>query len=397
MKNFNLTLLIFSCFLILGSNVLAYLNIEEDTFQVILISISLIQSITLYKSIKEYNQLLFLISFVCIFSIYKIFTDTGEGTRYLLLTIIGAPIIISTFPINNSYISKHTISFWRKIFKIFIYLYIVEIIIVLYERANGHMVFGWASLTNESIESMGVTNFRSTGLYGHPLYNALMVSIAMAFILISPLHSTKKYFLWGCGYLAIMCFNTRSGIVINAMFFLLYILNNLISNNDKYGSKFKNVFIALLVGFSSFFILSTGQIGGRLSEMGLIDDNSSQVRIESLQFIYSADIKEFATGMTYDDYNNLLTANQLRATENYWIDYLLRFGLIFIVPYIFFYYKYLKREFSEYSLFDKLFIVSVFLSTSSINNSLSSSFIALLYFLILIRLFSPNNIHLIIK
>ena len=131
--------------------------------------------------------------------------------------------------------------------------------------------------------------------------------------------------------------------------------------------------------------------------MGLVDDSSAQVRLDIIEFVSSIHLQDYLFGMNFQDYNKLLFSNGMSATENWWVDYLFRCGLVFLICYMLFYTLYLKEEFRYYRLFDKLYVTIAFLFIATTNNSLSTSFVALFYYLFLIRLFNPPTFQTIVR
>ena len=80
----------------------------------------------------------------------------------------------------------------------------------------------------------------------------------------------------------------------------------------------------------------------------------------------------------------------LIAIENFWIDWLLRFGIIFFALYLWLFGRLFVRLFKNYKKFDYLYIVGSFLLVASVNCSLSSSFIAVFLFLVCCIIFTPQ-------
>lgn len=397
MKYYNISLFVVAIVLLLGSNVLTYFGYDEKTFQLLMVVLALIPSLIYrHRWTRNQSQVL-LIAFVVLFSMYKLWTDRGEGTRALTLTILGAPVLITAFPLVNRktlFLKSH---FWEKAFKVFIAAYLLEVLTAILERIIGHPIWGWHSLnSNITIQSIGVMEFRCTGMYGHPLYNALMVSTAMAFLLISELKPKIKFALWGIGYIAVLCFNARGSIIGNAILLGVYILSTFFMNRRMADSTKISVFVsgALMIAIA-YFLISSGLVGGRLSN--LFNDGNAQGRIDSAVFITKVPLQNYLFGLTHKEYKFLLLRNGLNATENFWIDYLLRYGLIFLLCYCVLYFFYLKREFEFYKFFDKFFVTLTFLLIASTNNSLSTSFVALFYFLFLVRLFNPPTFRKIVN
>lgn len=392
-----ISIFVFVLFLLLGQNVLSSFNINENRFQFLMMAFSLVPGSYFSYYWKNKISYLWLMSYLLLFSAYKLVTDTGEGTRTFLMTIIASPVIIAAFPAMERF--RSVLSFrrmWKNIWLIFVFFYLFETLMAIYERISGHMVFGWSSINNMT-NVVDIGDYRSTALYGHPLYNALMVSTAMTFILTSKLRPAYKFLLWGIGFGAILCFNTRGSIVANSLILGLYVLYTILLNRRVNNSTKTSVMLAgAAVASIGYIVLNTGYVGGRLLKMGLIDESSAQVRIDAMDFVMGRGLTSFLFGMNYHQYTDFLYVNRIPALENFWLEYLMRFGLIFLIGYVLFYFFFLKSEMKNYKLFDKLLICGSFILIASTNNSLSTSFIALLYFFILIRLFNPASFKKIV-
>lgn len=398
MKSTQISVAVAFLFLAFGENVLSSFNINQQLFQFILVVLSLVSVMDQWKTLRMDKSYVALISFLFVFSAYKLLTDTGEGSRILLMTIVSAPIILNAFPpIESCGLRIRNQVLWRQVFRLFIIFFLIETLMAIFERVSGKMVFGWASLSSMS-QFSNVMEYRSTALYGHPLYNALMVSTAMTFFLTSALRPKYKFLLWGIGFGALLCFNTRGSIVGNSLILGLYMFHTILLNRRVSNSTKTSLLLAAsAVAFFGYLALTTGTVGGRLLTMGLFDESSAQVRVDAMDFIISKGFTTFLIGMSYKSYTNYLFANHIAALENFWLEYLMRFGLIFLIGYVLFYFLFLKREMRNYKLFDKLLISGTFILIASTNNSLSTSFIALLYFLILIRLFNPASFRKIVN
>jgi hypothetical protein len=389
MRLSHISLLVITLIFSLGGNVLFAMGIEENRFQAAMVALALIPAYSMLHSWKKNNTFVLLLTYLTLFSIFKLITDRGEGTRAFLLTIISAPIIYASLPYLGRKNKNEYIDFWTYATYILLFAYLAETGVAIYERVAGRQIFGWASYV-VTLDAIGIENYRSSALYGHPLYNALMVSISMAFILISDLRPKYKFFLWGLGYAAILCFNARASIVGNALLLGLYLLHTSVANRKvKFSTKIGIILLGIVIAAVAYKAIMSGLVGARLLNMGLMDEDSSQVRIDAVEFVSGLDMKTYLYGMSFNEFASLLRFHHVEALENFWIEYLLRYGLVFLVPYVFFYFLFMRHELQRYSFFESMFVCTAFILIASTNNSLSTSFVALLYFLVLIRIFDP--------
>ena len=156
-----------------------------------------------YSFFRGLNPAVYLILFLCIFGKYKFFDNKINNYFLLVISILSSfnllsgrnvdmkmmmtgfvsPILIYQF--FNSY--KYD-SYILRAKKILITFYIIECGLAIFERIIG---------TNMFVKvNAGYDGFRSYSLIGHPLQNALCVSIMMSFILFSDLkYKLELFFL----------------------------------------------------------------------------------------------------------------------------------------------------------------------------------------------------------
>lgn len=373
-------------FLFIGQNVCLKIGIDSMVMGTFILLLAIIIIIKKPSSLYKIAGWIPLFLFITIYCFFKLITDTGEGTRSLVLAVIAPPILLAAVIIAvkdkyyNLLIAK----------KIFYYFYIIEIGIAIVERILGFNIFPWNNENLFSFQNDGITDFRSTGLHGHPLQNALIVSTLMMFILISNLNIRKKIILWGLGFFATACFNTRAAMVGNFLLFTTYILHSVFINKQlSFRIKKQLIFISILLLTTIPIILYQFNLGGRLLKNGL-NDGSSQVRIAVWSVFDYFPINSFLLGFNFKEVQLIMYKSGLYATENFWIDWVFRFGLLFIIPLILLYTRFLNKLFIGYKTFYKIFITVGFFLIASSNNSLSVSFIPLSIFLIAIKIYNPK-------
>jgi hypothetical protein len=133
-------------------------------------------------------------------------------------------------------------------------------------------------------------------------------------------------------------------------------------------------------------------LGGRLLEMGLFDDNSAQVRVDTFSIFDYYSLSDFLFGSSIP-YSMLLYRMDLWATENFWIDFLIQYGLVFIVLLILFMFFLLKKLYTGYAWTQFLFTFFPFILIASTNNSLSADWHPLFFFLLSVVIFNPDTFN----
>lgn len=382
---------IFGSLLFCGNNVVGFIGFDVKYFYLLVMLLCIPLVMLNKKTIVNDKSLLLLLLFCTTYGFLFMYNDRSDGSRYTAMVIMLTPILFSVFPrdIYSSECNLKLSKMWYRLLTIFICFFICETFIASMERIVGSNIFGWQRLEEGAIMDFS-DGFRSSALHGHPLYNALIVSTSMAFILISHINIKLKMALWVLGFFSILCFNTRSSIVGNGLLLVVFAIYTIWWRNDvpKRDKRFLffMVVIILLVGAMMFITLG---FGSRLLEMGLFDENSAMARIDVFNIFDYYSLEDFLWGMDYTQYEYAMYYAGIEIVENFYIAYILRNGIVFFVVYILLYFWLIKRLYKGYDCFTKWFTGGAFILIASTNNSLSTLGIALFLFLILIVMFNP--------
>lgn len=309
------------------------------------------------------------------------------GNEGFKSSLCFAPIlVISAFPKKS--VQKKDL--WRILFFMFLFFYISECSLAVVERVlSKNLPILRADSVFEGMNNVEADlSFRSEALLGHPLQNALVVSSAMSFILCSRMGVVWKFSLWGLGFLAILCFNTRFAI-INSMFFLLVYLCNISRWHLSFREKRKLYLLSFFFSFIVLILFFKVGVADRLMNMGLLDSSSSSARLKLFDIFINVDYTMFLLPLDPGVQSSLMAYWKIPIIENFWILYLFGFGAIFLLFAIFIYYKLLKNMYRTYSRFAALFTFLCFIITASTNNSLATSWHMLFYYLFFILVFDP--------
>ncbi|MCQ2209471.1 MAG: hypothetical protein MJZ34_04185 [Paludibacteraceae bacterium] len=300
---------------------------------------------------------------------------------------IGALFVAGAFPVNE----LKNKNIWKFFFFSFLCFYVIECSLAVIERVvsvNLPILRVTESLW-EGISSGEDSSFRSEALLGHPLQNALIVLTAMSFILMSKMSVLWKYGLWFLGFLSLLCFNTRFAIVFSVLLFGIYILNSSKWGYSKREKLQTRLFIVIgcITGMVLFFVIG---LGDRLLNMGLMDESSSYARLDLFDLFIGVDFSSLLFPMDSKLISSLMAYRDVKVIENFWIVYLLNYGLVFLGIIIFFYFVILKNLYRNYTVFQTLFTVMTFFLTASTNNSLVTSWHIMVYYLFFVVLFNPS-------
>lgn len=298
-----------------------------------------------------------------------------------ILPVLFSAVIISYKP------KKREIS--QDLKNIIIYFFIIECSIAIFE-AIFKINLIWVK--TESLQDVtNIAEFRSSALLGHPLQNALCVSSIMTFILVSNVR--YKYLLWSLGFLAILCFNTRSSIVASGILLVIYAVYVLFANNKIKLKEKRSVIFYLIVGsISMIYLMVEYSLGGRLLKMGLFDQSSAVVRVDILQVFDYFELKTFLIGLSKSQSERILHGSGMDdlIIENYLISFILNFGIIFTIMIVIFFGAFVKGIIINYSKFSKYFIVGGFFVISLTNNSLATNTLDFTIFIICCYAFMPK-------
>ncbi len=393
--------------LFFGFNVMCFYGIDSNPIYASLLVVCFILMFY-FKSEARHNLLVFssAVIIVC-FGLYKIWSDSSDGARSMSLTIMLPIVVFGALPY---YFKEKNGSIWKSLRNILLVAYFVEVGLAISERIFMYNIFPhdlpeienisenkqnqYSQIINDMTEDKLMNTedlevFRSFGLYGHPLQNALIVTTIMTFILFSKMGIKKKMFFWFLGFIAILCFNSRSSIVGNTIIFFIYLIRTSSSKKERSKSKVAILFFAGIISASIIYLMNSHNFGGRLVSMGLLDENSAQTRIETWNIFNNYELTDFLYGHDRSEINQIYIASEIITTENFWIDWLLRFGLIFIIAYISIYFFILKKMYTNYPLPIALITFISFILIASTNNSLSVSWIPMFVYLLCIKLFDP--------
>lgn len=309
------------CPIFLDTNLIYILGLGENRTTIAYIPMTFIILLEIIKKQIYINKSELLIIIWGIISFFlKLSIDQGDVfKRYLTFFIL--PFLFINY---LDKISKRQRKILQKI--IFSFL-IIECSMAVFERATFTTLLDNNSY-NIMNEEMAWT-FRSSALLGHPLGNAMAVSVVNIFILCSQLNNKTKISYYIIAMISLICFNERGNIIIS---FLASIppLYSLYKNESVYHKK---LITYILIPLSCIFIyfLSITDLGGRLFNINHTQDGSSFARIEALKSLLYLSPQNLLLGNP-NNYEYLLNRMNLAGIENGIITLLIYHGLIIGVP-----------------------------------------------------------------
>lgn len=337
------------------------------------------------KNKYEYRLLMILFILICFMIVMEHDNVYGMIINSLLLPILVSIVI----PKDRYSICNYNIA--RNIRKIIYSFFIIECGIAIIERLYLINIFPLAGSGISMLENGFKGSFRSTALHNHPLQNALCVSIIMSFVLVTYNKEIKKMLIIILGYISILCFNTRSSIVGWVLLFIIYIIYNIFFEKKKTAlAKYGLVVFAGIIVVFIIWIITTFSLGDRIINLGLFDNSSAYERIKIWDIFRVYSIMDFLLGVSSSTAKTITSSVGVVVVENYWLVFLLRFGVIFLLFIAIYYAGLIKKLLNGYSSFQKYFVIICFLFISSTNNSLASAAPALVLFIVCCYIFNPQ-------
>jgi len=315
-----------------------------------------------YKLMFKFKQEFYIVLLALLLIAIKILLGQFDQINGVIFFFI-VPMMLSITIGQQNEITKKVV---RNIILFFLFS---EFSLALFENLNSINIFPSA----ESNKYVTITkwNFRSTGFLGHPLNNALCVSIIMGFIAISNLKAKYKIFFLTLGYIALLCFNARSAILIWSGLVVIYIVRVL---KDKNTGKIASLLLILFLclGSSVVYHLATDYgIGGRLVKSEIVD-GSAQTRLDVFKAFSYLDTADFLIG---NSANYLPITKKLGAggIENSYVVLIVNYGLMMFFVILLLYYLLISKLLRQHNLFNKFIIFVSFILVGSTNNSLAGA------------------------
>lgn len=341
-----------------------------------------VSDIVMYRYRRSYC-----ISFSILFMLQILFYLFTGADGFKSTMCIGAMFVAGAMPVNE--IRNRNI--WKTFFYLFLSFYILECSLAIIERvfSTNLPILRIGESLWEGVDTGENSAFRSEALLGHPLQNALIVISAMSFILVSKFSVNWKFGLWGLGFFALLCFNTRFAIVFSVLLMGVYLLK-------EYGSEFTNrekrkVLLYVIVGFVlSIVLIFIFGLGDRLLNMGLMDESSASVRFSLFDIFIGIDFNTLLMPMDSKRLESLMFYRDIKVVENFWVIFLFNYGFIFLGIIVVVHFFILRVMYKNYSVFPILFTAFTFFVTASTNNSLVTSWHMLAYYFFFVILFDPK-------
>ena len=282
--------------------------------------------------------------------------------------------------------------------KMILLSYVVTCVMAIVERVFLYHFFPLVLTDDELIfQFQSQEGFRSTALHNHPLSNALFITIIMLFIFVSKMKNTYKLLFWGLGYLAILCFNTRSSMILWPLLLAIYFIYENFRNKKMDVIHVYGLTAVVVAGL--FFAVSTFGLGDRLFEAKALMDDSANVRVAVWEMFTKQDLLKlfFSFGYSSQETAMIMSHSNIHIIENSFVIFFFNYGGILFIAVLVSYYFAFRQYMSRYTIFQSLFCILGFLVLGNTNNgigdySLSTLLLCAMFMPVTSRLSYQNSI-----
>ena len=302
--------------------------------------------------------------------------DFAKSTFFLTTSLILISIFLRT--------QKNEIKL--RIQHVILIFFLLNSVLSIGEKVFQFNLFPYSYYNNDIEETIAMEGaFRSSAFLGHPLTNAVCISIIMAFIIISNYKIIYKTALLSLGFISLLCFNAKAAIIIWVIL-LLFLIYYLLFKSKKKASASFYLFLSTAVILVITLVAKQG-FGDRLLQSTLFD-GSAQTRIDvfdAFDYVTSYDL------WVGNPKSYLYITNKLDAggVENSFIVLILEYGIPVSIFLIFLYTVWMRKLLRGISRNVQILLLVSFIGLGSANNSLSTA-TPWIFFILCYNAFLPD-------
>jgi hypothetical protein len=279
----------------------------------------------------------------------------SQSLGFVIDSLVAAFLVAAVLP----FVPSRAISRLSSLLSVFL---VCECVLAIAEAAGRFNVI--------PIDEWYGVYFRATSLHGHPLNNALVV-VTVASLLQTYVRMRVSVCIFALSASALIAFGARGALFI-------YLLVN-VMGWVRFGLGSARRVPLLLVGVvlagaGLAGLISSGVVGSRIGEVGVFD-RSSAVRVQSIEMLGKLDISQLLLGVTSSELTRLTGLAGIGVVENFFVTYLLMFGLLLTAAIVYCVHRTLKAQLDgvERSCRKRLLaVLVVFICTAATNNSLAT-------------------------
>lgn len=352
----------------LNSNISTVLGYENNVTTVAFLPLTLFIIIQLMRKkiviLKKDNNSS---RYVLLASILILFFKLSYGQYDMFKTILLFSFIPYTFAM---YLEHASCKEKTVLQNVLIALLVTECLLAVYERVTLTVLLSTEEIYSSMNRAGDTWSFRSSALFGHPLGNAMLVSVINIYILSSNLSPLRKISCFAIAIIALLCFNERGNIVITLATSLPLLIKLYNDASKKFRRKILWVCFPLLL--AGVVQLPQSDLGGRLfNEKSGKQDNSTMARLEALTaFKYLSTSEVLIGGNNLND--KVADKMDLAAVENGIISILLDYGIILGILLLGLLFCFQKDKLRVYPWWNKWLILLLFYGIGFTNPHLSN-------------------------
>jgi len=331
---------------------------------------------------KKYGFILLALCLVLL--MYAVLEHRTNSISFMADTLIASAMLAIILP---KYDRKLNIAVQR----LLITFFVIDCLFAVVERLLTHNFFPPLYLNVLTIYYEQA--FRSTALLGHPLNNALNLIVIMGFIYLSRIKYRNLILL--LGMVGLLCFGSRGAIYgFLSLTFLhyviyVYLFNRSTFNGIRQSNKIYTYLYFILGGLLLIGLLFYTHFGDRLLSVSVYDEGSAGARIRLLDILDFVSPREILWGLSSEKIDIIQTRLNLAIIENFWLQWVLRFGLVFTISLFISLTVLLYNRLYYLYVNERLYLISLFFLVASTNNSLATSTGAISTFILCTAGFNP--------
>jgi hypothetical protein len=306
----------------------------------------------------------FLFLLVCLaIIIYLQLTGKLSAISFILDTLCLPAVLSILFKLTDRKVLDRSV--------IFIYgCFFLNAAMAIVEKVRG------ATLLNK--EDFNFDYFRSTALYAHPLNNALIMSVLTVMLFFASNTLGKKMLVISFGLASIFCFGARGAILGVFAGILINVALSFFATTNA-AKKASGIFYLLFISVVSFIIISYTGLGDRIVGMSRVE-GSAEARITAFDVLHGFSLKDLLWGYGTAEIEYFQYISNVEIIENFWINWVLRFGFVGTVVLALFLVRFLWTMMRGSSLDIRITMLFVMFTVASTNNSLSTNSLILSLF-----------------
>lgn len=323
----------------------------------------------LFKSVQHFKIRAFVILAIAIFSYKILFNPEGTATSVLYWSLIPG-IMLST---SKKWFNE------KKIYLVLgLFIYLLNCAITLFEYTH-HVNLFYHDLTY-------FARFRASGIWGHPLYSALIHGFSMLLLIFTPVQKVLKIGLFGLGCIVLFCYDARAATALTliASFLMLRKHDFMKKKNIKY--------ILVFIFFLCILIdnLASTDLGGKLFQKENLVVTTTDPRAIAFDIFFEASFYDVFFGVSKKAQEIMSIQHGVICIENGIITHFFNYGIILGAA---IYVILLKRIYTHMNIFhrrERIILLGFFFIVGATSQALSTPYLWS-YIIILYNLFTSHQ------